>query len=110
MQNNAKINKNGGEGMQTISLKSNSPDTVIPILKNALERERRIIMDSLRTTKERINSLSEKLGIDIDKLMRGEVEHTESNEMVLIELEGEIEVLRHLEAELKELETLEICG
>jgi hypothetical protein len=29
--------------------------------------------------------------------------------MQLIELEGEVELLRHLEIELKELESLEIC-
>lgn len=95
--------------MQTISLKSNSPDVIVPILKNALDREMRLINDSLRTTKEKINRLSEELNIDIDKLMKGEIEHTESNEMMLIELEGEIEVLRHLETEIKELEALEIC-
>ncbi len=95
--------------MQTISLKSNSPDVVVPILKNALDRERRLINNSLRTTKEKINRLSGELNIDIDKLMKGEIEHTESNEMMLIELEGEIEVLRHLETEIKELEALEIC-
>ena len=47
--------------------------------------------------------------MDIDKLKRGEVEHTESNDMQLIELEGEIEILEHLEDELKALETVEIC-
>ena len=29
--------------------------------------------------------------------------------MLLIELEGEIEVSKHIEAELKELESVEIC-
>jgi hypothetical protein len=41
--------------------------------------------------------------------MQGEVEHTASNDMQLIELEGEVEALRHLESELKELESVEIC-
>jgi hypothetical protein len=95
--------------MEIISLKSNSPDVIIPILKNAIDRERGLINDSLKTTKEKIERLSKELNIDIDKLMRGEIEHTESNDMMLIELEGEIEVLRHLETEIKELEALEIC-
>ncbi len=95
--------------MQTISLKSNSPDAVIPLLRNAIEREKRIITESLRIAKEKIGRLSKVLGVDIDKLMKGEIERTESNELRLIELEGEIELMKHLESELKELESVEIC-
>jgi hypothetical protein len=95
--------------MQTISLKSNSPDTVIPLLKSAIDREKRIITESLRIAKEKISRLSKALDVDIDKLMKGEIEHTESNELQLIELEGEIELMKHLESELKELESVEIC-
>ena len=95
--------------MQTISLKSNSPDTVIPLLKSAINREKRIITESLRIAKEKIGRLSKALGVDIDKLMKGEIEHTESNELQLIELEGEIELMKHLESELNELESVEIC-
>ena len=96
--------------MQTISLKSDSPDTVIPLLKNAIDREKRILAESLRATRERVNKLAKNLAVDIDKLMRGEVKHTASNDMQLLELEGEIEILRHLETEIKELESVEICG
>ncbi len=95
--------------MQTISLKSNSPDMFIPLLKNALDREKRILMETLKITRDKINKLAENLGVDINKLMRGEIEHTEANDMKLIELEGEIEISKHIEAELKELESVEIC-
>jgi hypothetical protein len=95
--------------MQTITLRSDSPETVVPLIKNAVDREKKILVDTIRITKEKINSLSKNLGVDIDKLMSGEVEHTESKEMQLIELEGEIEILKHLEAELKALESVEIC-
>ena len=96
--------------MQTISLKSGSPDTVIPLLKNAIDREKRILAESLRVTREKVNKLAKDLAVDIDKLMQGEVKHTASNDMQLLELEGEIEILRHLETEIKELESVEICG
>ena len=95
--------------MQTISLRSNSPDVIIPLLKNALDREKRILMETLRITREKINKLAESLGVDVNKLIKGEVEHTEANDMQLIELEGEIEISRHIEAELKELESVKIC-
>jgi|SRR3989344_7451926 len=95
--------------MQTISLKSSSAETVIPLLKNAIDREKRILKESIRITKEKVNKLAKTLSVDIDKLMKGEVEHTESNDMQLIEIEGEVEVLRHLESELNGLESVEIC-
>jgi len=95
--------------MQTISLKSSSAETVIPLLRNAIDREKRILKESVRVAKEKVNKLAGTLSIDIDKLMKGEVEHTDSNDMQLIELEGEIEVLRHLESELNDFESVEIC-
>jgi hypothetical protein len=95
--------------MQTISIKSGSPEKSIPLLRNAIEREKRIVRHSLKTTRRRVESLAEELGVDVSKLMRGEVDHDEANDMKLLELEGETELLRHLESELRELETLEIC-
>jgi len=95
--------------MQTISLKSSSAETVIPLLRNAIDREKRILKESVRVAKEKVNRLAGTLSVDIDKLMKGEVEHTDSNDMQLIELEGEVEVLRHLESELNDFESVEIC-
>jgi hypothetical protein len=95
--------------MKTISIKSISPEKTIPLLETAVEREKNIIMDSLKTTREKVDALAKALEVDIDKLMKGKVPHTEANDMKLVELEGEIEILKHLESELKELESLEIC-
>ncbi len=95
--------------MQTISLKSNSPDTFIPLLKTALDREKRILIETVKAAREKTLKMAKELSVDIDKLMAGEVEHTDSNEMALIELEGEIGILKHLEAEIEELESVEIC-
>ncbi len=95
--------------MQTISLKSNSPETVIPLLKTALDREKRILSETARAAREKIDRLARELAVDVNKLMKGEVEHSESNEMQLIELEGEVEILKHLEVEINELDSVEIC-
>lgn len=95
--------------MQTISIKSRSAEKTIPLLLNAIEREKRIVMDSLKTTRTRVESLAKELGVDVHKLMRGEVDHGEVDDMKLLELEGETALLRHLESEFRELETLEIC-
>ncbi|MBI4688666.1 MAG: hypothetical protein HY754_00100 [Nitrospirae bacterium] len=91
--------------MQTVSIKSSSSEKIIPLLTNALDREKRIIMESLKMTQGKVNSLAKALAVDIDKLMAGKIEHTESNDMELIELEGEVKILRHLEDQLKELES-----
>ena len=96
--------------MSTISIKGDSSETVMSLLTGALDREKRIITDSLRTTRDKVNALAKMLSVDVEKLMQGEIEHAESKDMQLIELEGEVELLRHLETELKELESLEICG
>lgn len=95
--------------MQAISIKSRSPETAIPILKKALEREKRILTESLKITKNKVSRLAHNLNVDIDKLMRGKVVHTNENDMDLIELEGEIEIARYLESQLKELRAIEIC-
>ncbi len=95
--------------MQTVSLKSNTPETAIPLVMSAIEREKRIISESIRLAKKKIERLAKDIVVDVDKLIRGEVEHTEANDMQLIELEGEIEIMKHHECELKELESVEIC-
>ena len=96
--------------MQNISLKSNSPETIIPLLKNAIEREKCIHMETLMIANDKVKKLAENLDVDVEKLMNGQVKHTNDNDMQLIELEGEIEIIRRLESELEELEAVEICG
>ncbi|OGL42677.1 MAG: hypothetical protein A2149_05145 [Candidatus Schekmanbacteria bacterium RBG_16_38_11] len=95
--------------MKTISLKIKSSDTTLPLLKNAIDREKRIIMESLRITKDKVKKLSESLGVNVNKLINGKVKHTEINDMALIELEGEVEIMKRLEKELKEFESIKIC-
>lgn len=95
--------------MQTIAIKSNSPETVIPLLTAAIEREKRILADSLRMTREKVARLAKSLNVDVDRLMKGEVEHAEADDMMLVELEGEVEILRHLEEDIRELEAVRIC-
>lgn len=96
--------------MQTISVKSSGSKKIIPLLADAIEREKRIIQHSLSATRQKVDTLAKNLSVDVNKLMRGEVEHPDPADMELLELEGEIEILRHLEIELKEIESIEICG
>lgn len=95
--------------MKSIAIKSHSSEKVLPLIKNAIEREKRIIQDSLQITREKVKSLSSRLNIDLDLLVSGSAVRTEANDMELLELEGEISILKHLEESLRELEELEIC-
>ena len=49
-------------------------------------------METPRVANEKVNRSVENLAVDVDKLMMGEVEHTDSNDMQLIE----IGIIRHL--------------
>jgi hypothetical protein len=96
--------------MTHISITSKSPAIVLPLLNEALEREKGIIKHSMAKCQSRVSALSAALGVDAEKLMAGEVPHTEENEMELLELAGEIELLRHFAEEIAALETVEICA
>lgn len=96
--------------MENIAIKSRSSEKALPLIKNAIEREKRIIEDSLQITREKVRSLASRLNVDPGLLINGSVIHTEANDMELLELEGEISILKHLEESLDELKELEICN
>lgn len=95
--------------MTTISIQSAVP-LPVPLLAGAIDRERRIVNHSIKTTKRRVDALSKALGVDPARLMAGDVAHDDANDMDLLELEGELTILHHLEAELAALETVRICA
>jgi uncharacterized protein YlzI (FlbEa/FlbD family) len=96
--------------MTTISLKSTTPDIFIPLLNNALEREKRIIRNSIEKVQKRIDTMARDLSVDPEELLSGQSPHSEADDMELIELEGELEILHHLKDELRELESFELCA
>ncbi len=94
--------------MTTISIQSMFPLSV-PLLAGALDRELRIVNNSIKTTKRRVDALSKALKVDPLRLMAGEIEHNDANDMDFIELEGELALLQHLESEHAALESVHIC-
>ncbi len=95
--------------MTTISIPNEFPFSV-QLLTGAIDRERRIVNNSIKSTKHRVDALSKALGVDPGRLMAGEVTHDDANDMDLLELEGELVLLQHLESELAALETVQICA
>jgi hypothetical protein len=95
--------------MQKIEINTPEPEKALPVLRDAIEREKRILSQSLTRTEERIQQLSQQLHVDIDSLMAGKVTHPENKDMDLLELEGELEIRHHLQEQLESLEQLTIC-
>jgi hypothetical protein len=95
--------------MQKIEINTPEPEKVLPVLRDAIERQKRILSQSLAQTEERIQELAGRLHVNPDLLLTGQVPHPENQDMDLLELEGELEILRHLREQLESLEHLTIC-
>lgn len=96
--------------MGGIQIKTPYPEQATPLLKEAIELEKKLTRDSLAATEQRIATLAKELGVDIEEILAGRVARTEESEMALLELEGELEMRRSLEEALRSLESLEVCG
>lgn len=95
--------------MQKIEINTPQPEKVVPVLRDAIESQKRILSQSLILTEERIQQLATKLKVNPDLLLAGKIAHPENQDMDLLELEGELEILRHLREQLGSLEQLTIC-
>ena len=95
--------------MATIQIKTPFPDQAIPLIKDALAMEAKLTRDSLRTTENRITTLAQQLDVTPDQVLAGAVHRTENNEVLLLDLEGELELRRVLQDTLRHLEQLEVC-
>src|SRR5436190_22429809 len=95
--------------MAKIEILTSEPEQVLLILQDALARQKRLLSQSLARTQERVQELAAQLHIDPDLLLAGAVPHPEDQDMALLELEGELEILRHLREQLAHLDRLTIC-
>mgnify|MGYP001599005801 CR=1 FL=1 len=95
--------------MAIIKLRTTAPDKARPLIHQALERERELVRDVATRTRQKVTQLASKTGADLHALEAGLVPHPEDQDMELLELEGEVELLKRLEEELRILETIEIC-
>ena len=95
--------------MEEIEISTPEPERVLPVLQDALERQKRLLSQSLARTQEKIEHLAAHLRVDPDRLLAGELPHPEEKDMELLELEGELELRRHLREQLEILEHLKLC-
>jgi len=96
--------------MEKIEIATPEREKALPVLSDALERQKRLLSQSITRTQERIQQLAASLRVNPDVLLAGEVPHSEAQDMDLLELEGEVTLLRHLRDQLVSLERLEICS
>jgi|GEM_PF-5510507 len=66
---------------------------MLPLPINAKEREKTIIENILWIRGERIELLCEKLNINVEALIHDSAPHTATNDMKLLEVQGEMSVL-----------------
>ena len=95
--------------MAKIEILTPEPEKALPILQDAIAWQKRLLSQSLARTQERIQELAAHLQVDPNRLLAGEVPHPEDQDMDLLELEGELEILRHFREQLAHLERLTIC-
>jgi len=96
--------------MEKIEISTPARDKMLPVLSDALERQKRLLADSIARTEERIRVLAESLQVNPDLLLAGQVPHAETRDMDLVELEGELSVLRHLRDQFESLALSSICA
>jgi|CXWL01.1.fsa_nt_gi hypothetical protein len=95
--------------MNTIQIKTPSPEQSLPLVKEALEMEKKLTRDSLAISESRITALVRQLGVTVDQVLGGGVARGEENEQDLLDLEGELELRRTLQDTLTHLEQLKVC-
>ncbi|MBI3800764.1 MAG: hypothetical protein HY268_27770 [Deltaproteobacteria bacterium] len=95
--------------MEKIEITTAEPEQARLVLQDAIERHKRLLAQSLARTHARIQELAAQLQVDPDLLLAGKVPHAEAQDMDLLELEGELEILRHLREQISVLERLSLC-
>jgi hypothetical protein len=96
--------------MEKIEISTPEREKALAVLWDAVERQKRLLSQSISRTQERIQQLAASLRVSPDLLLAGEVPHAETQDMELLELEGEVALLRHLRDQLQSLEHLKICS
>jgi len=95
--------------MEKIEIVTPEPEKARLVLQDAIERHRRLLTQSVARTQERVQQLAAHLHVDVDRLLAGEEPHAEARDMDLVELEGELAILRHLREQVETLERLTLC-
>jgi hypothetical protein len=95
--------------MDIIEIRTPEPDKLLPVLRDAIERQKQLLAHSLARTQQRIDLLAAALQVNPDLLLAGAIPHSDEQDMDLLELEGELELRDHLREQLDSLERSTLC-
>ena len=95
--------------MEKIEITTPEPDKARLVLQDAIERHKRLLSQSITRTQERVQQLASQLQVDLNLLQTGQALHPEHQDMDLLELEGELEILHHLQEQVETLIRLTVC-
>ena len=95
--------------MEKIEITTPEPDKARLVLQDAIERHKHLLTQSITCTQGRVQQLASQLHVDLDLLQAGQAPHPENQDMDLLELEGELEILRHLQEQVETLTRLTLC-
>ena len=95
--------------MEKIEITTPEPEKARIVLQDAIERHKRLLAQSITRTQERVQQLASQLQVDLDLLRTGQAPHPENQDMDLLELEGELEILHHLQEQDETLSRLALC-
>ena len=96
--------------MAKIEITTPEPEKARPVLQEAIERHKHLLAQSVSHTSARVQQLATQLQVDPDMLLAGKVPHPDEQDMELLELEGELEILRHLREQSTTLDRLTLCA
>ena len=94
--------------MEKIEITTPEPDKARLVLQDAIERHKRLLSQSIIRTQERVQQLASQLQLDPNLVQTGQVLHLEHQDMDLLELEGELEILHHLQEQVETLTRLSV--
>ncbi len=95
--------------MSEITIQCRQPVLLKSIISTALEREKKILHDAIKRTQIKLEHLQFLQKVDKpEKLLNGDIDRNEFNEMDLLEMEGEVEVMKHLKNKLQSIEEMQI--
>lgn len=92
--------------MEKIEIATPEPEKARLVIQEAIARHRKLLKQSVTFTQERVQQLVAQLHVDPEALLAGKVVHAEEQDMDLLELEGELELLRHLREQVETLDHL----
>ena len=95
--------------MAEIMIRTDKPESIVPILESAIRNQLKMLKASINRTKMKITSFEQKYNMSTEQFMQKIGEGMDDDNLDYVEWIGETKILKRLEEEYKELEGMRIC-